>query len=81
MVRPFEALEGARLDRIEFEKRAAQDKVQQRQLEKEQKAKDSADKRADTARRAQGARPAGTSAPSETTSPRIPAGENSRPKP
>jgi hypothetical protein len=52
MVRPFEALEGARLDRVEFEKRAAQDKVQQRLLEKEQKTKQIADKKAEAAKRA-----------------------------
>jgi len=76
MVRPFEALEGARLDRIEFEKRAAQDKVQQRQLDKEQKAKQAAEKRAEAAKRAQGAG-ARTSVPSDTTNPRNPAGQNS----
>jgi hypothetical protein len=71
MVRPFEALEGARLDRVEFEKRAAQDKVQQRQLEKEQKAKQAASKRAEAAKRAQGGG-ARTSVPSDTTNPRNP---------
>jgi hypothetical protein len=39
MTRPFEALEGARRDRIEFEKRAAQDKAVQLRLEREQRAK------------------------------------------
>jgi hypothetical protein len=64
MTRPFEALEGARRDRIEFEKRAAQDKVQQQRTEKEQKAKQVADKRSEAAaKRAQGARPAATLVP------------------
>src|SRR5215203_4822137 len=40
MTRPFEALEGARRDRIEFEKRAAQQR-----MEKEQKAKQAGEKR------------------------------------
>src|SRR5215207_561934 len=82
MTRPFEALEGARRDRIEFEKRATQDKVQQQRLEKEQKAKQVAEKRGEaTAKRAQGARPSGTSAPAEATIPRGPAGENGPKKP
>src|SRR3954451_5921322 len=60
LTRPFEALEGARRDRIEFEKRATQDKVQQRRLEKEQKAKQVVEKRGEAAaNRAQGARPSG----------------------
>jgi hypothetical protein len=49
MTRPFEALEGARLDRIEFEKRTAQEKAQQRRMEKEQKAKQASEKRGDAA--------------------------------
>jgi len=82
MTRPFEALEGARRDRIEFEKRAAQESVQQRRLEKEQKAKQVAEKRSEAAaKRAQGARPAGNSAPSEKTITRSPAGQNNPPKP
>jgi hypothetical protein len=69
MTRPFEALEGARRDRIEFEKRATQDRVQQQQKEKEQKAKQVAEKRGEAAaKRAQGGRPAGTSAPAEMDS-------------
>ena len=81
MTRPFEALEGARRDRIEFEKRATQERVQQLRMEKEQKAKQIAEKRseADT-KRAQGARKAANSAPAETTT-GSPAGENSPPKP
>ena len=76
LTRPFEALEGARRDRIEFEKRATQDKVQQQRLEKEQKAKEVAEKRGEaTAKRAQGARPSGTSAPAEGSASRGPAGE------
>jgi hypothetical protein len=66
MVRPFEALEGARLDRIEFEKRTAGEKAQQRQMENEQKAKQAAENRGEQAKhvpRAAGARP---SAPSGT---------------
>ena len=61
MTRPFEALEGARRDRIEFEKRAANDKVQQQRMEKEQKAKQAggSEKRSEAAaKRAQGARSA-----------------------
>ena len=82
MTRPFEALEGARRDRIEFEKRATQDKVQQQRIEKEQKAKQVAEKRGEAAaKRAQGARPSGTSAPAEATVPRGPAGENGPKKP
>src|SRR3954452_13595056 len=49
MTRPFEALEGARRDRIEFEKRATQDKVEQQRLEKEQKAKQVSEKRNEAA--------------------------------
>jgi hypothetical protein len=81
MTRPFEALEGARRDRIEFEKRATQERVQQLRMEKEQKAKQIAEKRseADT-KRAQGARKAANSAPAETTT-GSPDGENSPPKP
>ena len=45
VTRPFEALEGARRDRIEFEKRAANDKVQQQRMEKEQKAKQAGEER------------------------------------
>ena len=75
MVRPFEALEGARLDRVEFEKRAAQDKVQQRLLEKEQKTKQIADKKAEAAKRAgEGGR---TMVPSDTTNTRNRAIQNS----
>jgi hypothetical protein len=82
MTRPFEALEGARRDRIEFEKRAANDKVQQQRMEKEQKAKQAGEKRSEaTAKRAQGARPAPTTAPSEKTIPPSPAGQHSAPKP
>jgi hypothetical protein len=43
MTRPFEALEGARRDRIDFEKRATQDRIEQQQKEKEQKAKKAAE--------------------------------------
>jgi hypothetical protein len=82
MVKPFEALEGARRDRIEYEKRAAQEKVQQRRIEKEQEAKQAATKRSEAAaKRAQSARQTGTSAASETTGPSSPAGQNSPPKP
>jgi hypothetical protein len=82
MTRPFEALEGARRDRIEFEKRAAHDKVQQQRMEKEQKAKQVAERRSEAAaKRAQGARPGATSAPSEKTFPPSSAGQNSAPKP
>src|SRR6187200_2866052 len=49
MTRPFEALEGARRDRIEFEQRAANDKVQQQRMEKEQKAKQAGEKRSEAA--------------------------------
>src|SRR5215218_8876964 len=64
MTRPFEALDGARRDRIEFEKRATQDRVQQQRIQKEQKAKQVAEKRGEAAAKgAQGARPSGTSAP------------------
>src|SRR5215207_4523107 len=69
MTRPFEALEGARRDRIEFEKRATQDRIQQQQKEREQKAKQVAEKRSEAAaKRAQGGRPAGTSSPAEKDS-------------
>src|SRR3954471_19980463 len=82
MNRPFEGLEGARRDRIEFEKRAAQDRVQQQRMEKEQKAKQVAEKRSDAAaKRAQGARPSSISTPSEKTIPASPAGQSSPPKP
>jgi hypothetical protein len=82
MTRPFEALEGARRDRIEFEKRATQDIVKQQRIEKEQKAKQAAEKRNEAAaKRAHSASPAGTSAPAEATRPRVPAEENSQPKP
>jgi hypothetical protein len=82
MTRPFEALEGARRDRIEFEKRAANDKVQQQRMEKKQKAKQASEQRSEAAaKRAQGARPAPTTAPSEKTIPPSPAGQNSAPKP
>ena len=75
-VRPFQALEDARRDRIELEKRAAQGKAEQRRMEQEQKAKQAAEKRSEAAaKRAQGARPAGTSAPSETPSASSPAGQ------
>jgi hypothetical protein len=66
MTRPFEALEGAKRDRIEFEKRATQDRVQQQRIEKEQKAKQVAEKRSEAA--AKRARPAGTSSPAEKDS-------------
>jgi len=67
MTRPFEALEGARRDRIEFEKRATQDRIQQQQKEREQKAKQVAEKRSEAAaKRAQGGRPA--SSPAEKDS-------------
>jgi hypothetical protein len=82
MTRPFEALEGARRDRIEFEKRAANDKVQQQRMEKGQKVKQSGEKKSEAAsKRAQGPRPAATTAPSEKTIPPSPAGQNSAPKP
>ena len=82
MTRPFEALEGARRDRIEFEKRAANDKVQQQRMEKEQKAKQAGEKRSEAAaKRAQGARPAPTTAPSEKAIPPSPAGQNGASKP
>jgi hypothetical protein len=82
MTRPFEALEGARRDRIEFEKRAANDKIQQQRMQKEQKAKQAGEKRSEAAaKRAQGARSAPTTAPSEKTIPPSPAGQNSAPKP
>ena len=82
MTRPFEALEGARRDRIEFEQRAANDKVQQQRMEKEQKAKQAGEKRSEAAaKRAQGARSAPTTASSEKTLPPSPAGQNSAPKP
>jgi hypothetical protein len=69
MTRPFEALDGARRDRIEFEKRATQDRIQQQQKEREQKAKQVAEKRSEAAaKRAQGGRPAGTSSPAEKDS-------------
>jgi hypothetical protein len=75
MTRPFEALEGARRDRMEFEKRAAQEKSEQRRMEKQQKVKQAAENRSEAAaKRAQGARPAGTSVPSETTPSSSPAG-------
>jgi hypothetical protein len=76
MTRPFEALEGARRDRIEFEKRARQDKVNQQRVEREQKAKRVAEEQSEAAaKRAQGARPSGTSAPAEGSASRGPAGE------
>jgi hypothetical protein len=69
LTRPFEALDGARRDRIEFEKRATQDRIQQQQKEREQKAKQVAEKRSEAAvKRAQGGRPAGTSSPAEKDS-------------
>ena len=75
MTRPFEALEGARRDRIEFEKRAAQEKAQQRRTAKEQQA---AEKRGEaTAKHAPSARSAGTPVPSDSSSPSNPAGQNS----
>jgi hypothetical protein len=40
MTRPFEALEGARRDRIETEKRDAQEKAKEARLAREQKAKE-----------------------------------------
>ena len=40
MTRPFEALEGARRDRIEMEKRDAQEKAKEARLAREQKAKE-----------------------------------------
>jgi hypothetical protein len=82
MTRPFEALEGARRDRIEFEKRATNDKVQHQRVEKEQKAKQAGEKRSEAAaKRAQGPRPAATTAPSEKTIPPSHAGQNSAPMP
>jgi hypothetical protein len=82
MTRPFEVLEGTRRDRIEFEKRAAQDKIQQQRIDNEQKAKQLAEKKSEAAaKRGQGARPAVTSAPSEKTIPPSTAGQNSSPKP
>jgi hypothetical protein len=82
MTRPFEALEGARRDRIEFEKRAAQDKIQQQRMENDQKAKQLAEKKSEAAaKRVQGARPAATPAPSEKPIPPSPAGQNSPAKP
>jgi hypothetical protein len=78
MTRPFEALEGARRDRIEFEKRMAQERLRQRQIENEQRAKQIAEKRREAAeKRAPGTRPA-SPAPSESTS--SPA-EQTAPKP
>lgn len=48
---PFEALEGARRDRIEQKKRAAQDAVEQRRIEKKKRAsEETAEKSADSAR-------------------------------
>src|SRR5215207_11079297 len=73
MTRPFEALEGARLDRIEFEKRTAQEKAQQRRMEKEQKAKQASEKRGDAAaKHAPDADRAGAPAPSGATTPSNP---------
>ena len=67
MTRPFEALEGARRDRIEFEKRMAQERLRQRQTENEQRAKQIAEKRREAAeKRASGTRRP-SPAPSETT--------------
>jgi uncharacterized protein len=43
MTRPFEALEGARRDRIEMEKRVAQEKANEARAAREQKAKDRAE--------------------------------------
>jgi hypothetical protein len=60
MTRPFEALEGARRDRIEFERRTAQEVAKQRQLEREGRAKKAAEARREAAEK-RGAQPAGPS--------------------
>jgi hypothetical protein len=79
MTRPFEALEGARRDRMDFEKRATQDRIQQQQKEKEQKAKQAGEKRNEAAaRRAQGGRPAGASGPAERDSGQLDAAPKQR---
>src|SRR3954454_3681147 len=65
--KPFEALEGARRDRIEQEKRATREAAEQRRLEKKRKSEEAAEKRASVAKRAQSARPAAHPAPSPST--------------
>jgi hypothetical protein len=77
MTRPFEALEGARRDRIEFERRTAQEVAKQRQLEREERAKKAAEARREAAEK-RGAQPAGPSGKREappTTDQNAPAGE------
>jgi hypothetical protein len=64
MTRPFEALEGAPRDRIEFEKRAAQDKATQLRLEREQRAKQGAEARSQAA--GQATQPARSGSGAET---------------
>src|SRR3954453_19308180 len=61
--KPFEALEGARRDRIEQEKRAASEAAEQRRLEKKRKAEEAAEKRAAVEKSAKSARPSANPAP------------------
>src|SRR3954453_4079089 len=64
--KPFEALEGARRDRIEQEQRAARDAAEQRRLEKKRKADEAAAKRAAAAKSAQDARSSANPVPAPT---------------
>ena len=78
MTRPFEALEGARRDRIELEKRMAEERLRQRKIENEQRAKQIVEKRREAAAKRASSNRGPRPAPSEsTTSP----AEEMTPKP
>jgi hypothetical protein len=66
MTKPFEALEASRRDRIEQEKRAAHDAVEQRRIEKKRNSEQAAETRAAAAKRAEGAPPSANPAAPKT---------------
>src|SRR4051812_2845107 len=66
MTKPFEALEASRRDRIEQEKRAAHDAVEQRRIEKKRNSEQAAETRAAAAKREEGSRPSANPAAPQT---------------
>jgi len=72
MTRPFEALEGARRDRIELDKRMKRDAAEQRRREEDVKAQQEAQRKRDAAaakaaQAARGTSGPGKSAPAQST--------------